>query len=176
MKISINKDITPLLISIVIVVVSIIITLFTNYTLNYKHYVGILLIGISLFFYFQNRKLFIYLFLLTLILGIINVIDIYYSNIIFRIGPIKFNPIFLFLLVVFLISNKEILNELFQKKEILEQNLSQEKVVDEKMVKIYERKFLSKSESELMKIAAEKSGYVNEARIASKNILKHKIT
>ena len=169
MRKTIGKDIIPLLISIILLIISIGITFFTDYILNYKHYVGIGLIGISTLFYFKQKKLFVYIFGLTLILGILNLIDIYYSNIIFGIGPIKFNPIFLTLLIIFLALNKELLNKMFPEKELAENNAE-----NIKLIKHYEQKFESKTESELKKIADEKSGYVNEAKIASKNILRNK--
>ncbi|NAS31401.1 hypothetical protein GTQ40_10490 [Flavobacteriaceae bacterium R38] len=118
MKKIIGKDIIPLLISIILLIISIGITSFTDYTLNYKHYIGIILIGISTLLYFKNKKVFVYIFVFTLILGITNLIDIYYSNIIFGIGPIKLNPIFLALLILFLVLSKESLNKMFPEKEI----------------------------------------------------------
>ena len=169
MRKTIGKDIIPLLISIILLIISIGITFFTDYTLNYKHYVGIGLIGISTLLYFQNKKLFVYIFGLTLILGILNLIDIYYSNIIFGIGPIKLNPIFLTLLIIFLTLNKELLNKMFPEKELAENNAE-----NIKLIKYYEQKFESKTESELRNIADEKSGYVKEAKIASSNILQKK--
>ncbi|WP_146035292.1 hypothetical protein [Formosa algae] len=130
---------------------------------------GIGLIGISTLLYFKHKKLFVYIFGLTLILGILNLIDIYYSNIIFGIGPIKFNPIFLTLLIIFLALNKELLNKMFPEKELAENNAE-----NIKLIKHYEQKFESKTESELKNIADETSGYVNEAKIASRNILRNK--
>jgi len=170
MRKNIGKDIIPLLIAVILVVISIGITMFTDYTLNYKHYVGIGLIGISSLLYFKNKKLFFYFFGLSLILGIFNIIDIYYSNIIFGIGSVKFNPIFLTLLFIFLALNKELLNKLFPEKKLTENDLAEK----ENLIKNYEQKFQSKTESELKNIADEKSGYVNEAKIASKNILRNK--
>jgi len=174
MRKTIGKDIIPVLISIILLVISIGITLFTDYTLNYKHYVGIGLIGISTLLYFKNKKFFVYVFGLTLILGILNLIDIYYSNILFGIGPIEFNPIFLTLLIIFLTLNKELLNKLFPEKKLTENNLAERNAEKENLIKNYERKFESKTESELKNIADEKSGYVNEAKVASKNILRNK--
>ena len=174
MKRLIGKDIIPLLISILLILISIGITFFTDYTLNYKHYVGIALIGISTIFYFKIKKLFVYVFGLTLILGIVNLIDIYYSNIIFGIGPIKLNPIFLTLLIIFLVLNKELLNKLFPEKELTVQDLAERNAEKEKLIKSYEKKFESKTESELRNIVDEKSGFVNEAKIASRNILRNK--
>ena len=148
--------------------------MFTDYVLNYKHYVGIALVGISSFLYFKNKKLYVYIFGLTLIVGTVNIIDIFYSNISFGIRPIKFNPIFLTLLIIFLTLNKEMLNKLLPEKKLTENNLAERNAKKENMIKNYERKFESKTESELTNIADEKSGYVNEAKIASKNILRNK--
>jgi len=108
----IDKDIIPLLISAILLIISIGVILFTENSMNYKLYVGIGLIGISLVLYFKNNNLYIFVFGLTLILGVINLIEIYYLNIIFGIGPIEFNPIFLALLIGFLGLNKELLNKI----------------------------------------------------------------
>ncbi|TPN86048.1 hypothetical protein [Aquimarina algicola] len=169
-----KKEIIPILISILLLLYSIGITLLTNYVLNYKHYLGISLIGISTILYFKNKKLFAYIFGLTLVLGITNLIDIYYSNIIFSIGPINFNPIFLALLIIFLALNKEQLNEMFPEKELTEQELADKNIEAEKLIKSYQLKFKSKPESELKNIADENSGYVNEAKTAAQRILKAK--
>ena len=163
-----------LYISVILLLISIGITLFTDYVLNYKHYVGIGLVGISSVLYFKNKKIYVYIFGLTLILGIVNLIDIYYSNIIFGIGPIKFNPIFLTLIIIFLALNKQILNQIIPEKELTEKDLAEQSAKKENLIKMYERKFETKTESELKTIAEEKSGYVDEAKIASKNILKNK--
>jgi glucan phosphoethanolaminetransferase (alkaline phosphatase superfamily) len=169
-----TKDIIPLLISIFLLLTSVGIILFTEYTLNYKHYVGVVLIGISTILFFKNKNVFIYVFGITLILGIINLIDIYYSNIIIGIGPITFNPIFLTLFIIFFALNKETFNKMFPKKEMTENELAEKNSKNINLIKNYERKFESKTESELKNIADEKSRYVNEAKIASKNILKNK--
>jgi hypothetical protein len=169
-----GKDIITLIISILLLIISTGITFLTDYTLNNKHYLGIGLIAISLLFYLKSKELFFYVFGLTLILGTVNLIDIFYANIIFEIGPIKFNPIFLTLLIIFLVTNQGMLSKLFPKSELSEQDLAKRKLEKERMVKIYENKFQSKTELELKNIADENSGYVNEAKIASKNILRNK--
>jgi len=174
MRKNISKDIIPLVISIILLIISIGITLFTDYVLNYKHYIGIVLVGISSFLYFKNKKIYVYIFGLTLILGIINLIDIYYSNLIFGIGPIKFNPIFLTLFIIFLALNKQILNQILPEKELTEKDLAEKNAKKENLIKMYERKFETKKESELKNIMNEKSGYMNEAKIASRNILRNK--
>lgn len=160
MKKSINKDIIPLFISVILILI----TLFTNYLIGNKFYVGIGLIGISSILYFKNKKLYVYVFIMTLLLGLTNVISVFHISLEFRFGPIKFNPIFLSLLIIFMALNKELLNKMFPEKE-LDENTT--------LIKHYEQKFKSKTESELKNIADEKSGYVNEAKIASKNILQN---
>lgn len=171
---TISKEIIPLLISIILLVISIGITLFTDCVLNYKHYMGIGLIGISSLLYFKNKKLYVYVFSLTLIVGIVNLIDIFYSSITIGIGSIKLNPIFLALLIIFLVLNKELLNKIFPEKKLTEKELAERNAKTQNLIKIYEHKFHSKTESELRNIAEEKSGYVNEAKIASTNILRNK--
>ncbi|WP_299249862.1 hypothetical protein [uncultured Aquimarina sp.] len=170
----IKKDVIPLLICILLLFYSIGAKFLNEYILNYKHYLGITLIGISAILYFKNKKLFVYVFGLSLILGIINLIDIYYWEIVFSIGPINFNPMFLALLIIFLVLNKKQLNEMFPEKKLTEQDLINKNVETERLIESYQRKFQSKPESELKSIADENSGYVNEAKTAAKHILKTK--
>ena len=174
MKKHIGKDIIPLLIAIILILSSIGIVLFTDYVLNSNHYAGILLILISTILYFKNKKWFVYIFGLTLILGIFNLIGIYYATVSFGIGPIRFNPIFLILFVIFLALNRQLLDQMFPDRKPKEVNLAEQIKEKEKRIKSYESKFQSKSESELVRIADENSGYVEEAKIASKNILRIK--
>ncbi|MFD2187428.1 hypothetical protein [Aquimarina celericrescens] len=169
-----KKEIIPLLICILLLLYSIGITLWTDHILNYKHYIGIVLIGVSTILHFKNKKLFVYVFGLTLILGIISIIDIYYWSIAFNIGPINFNPIFLALLITFLVLNKKQLNEMFPEKKLTEQDLTDKNLKTERLIEVYQRKFQSKPESELKSIADENSGYVNEAKTAAQRILKTK--
>ena len=77
---------------------------------------GIGLVGVSFFLYFNNKKLYVYFYLLTLVLGIVNLIDVYYWNMTFGIGPIKFNAIFVTLLIIFLAFNKELLDKMFPER------------------------------------------------------------
>lgn len=107
MKKHINKDIIPLLISAIIMLISIGIALFSDTILNNKHYIAIGVLGISFLLYFKSQKLYIYFFALTLVLGTVNLIDIFYLEIYFKINSIQFDPLFLTLLILFLSVNKE---------------------------------------------------------------------
>ena len=113
---NINKDILPLLVTVILSLISIGMTLFTKYTLNTKTHLGIILIGISCMLYFKNKKFYNYVFGITLVLGLFNLIDVYYINMKLAIGPFIFNPIII-LLVVFIAFNKELLNLLFPKND-----------------------------------------------------------
>ncbi|WP_282067957.1 hypothetical protein [Olleya namhaensis] len=169
MRKNINKDCIPLLFALLLMLVSIG-TEITNYAiLNYKHYIGFSLITVSTVLYFQNKKLFVYFFLITLLLGLANVVDLFYWNVSINLSHvIKINPIFLTLLALFMGLNNKIINTIFPEKEIkTTENI--------KLIKQYQAKFESKSETELKNIADPKSRYVKEAKIASNNILRKRI-
>ena len=169
---NIDRDIIPLLIANLLVLTSIGIILSTDYSMTNKHYVGSALILISTFLYFTYKKVYIYIFGLTLIIGTLNLIEIFYASFIFGIGPIEFNPIFLTLLIMFLAFNRKLIDQMFPEKLPTEKSVADKIAEKEKLIKSYERKFQSKTESELIYIADEKSEYVTEAKIASKNILR----
>jgi len=165
------KKIIPLLVSILLVIISIGIVLTTEYILNIKHYIGMIALGISVLFYYKKKEFYYYLFPLTLIAGIINLIDFFYISYNFGIGILQFNPIFLALLIVFLVLNKDKISELFPEKEM---DTEKEKEIFENKIKNFENKFLNKTEFELKEIISEKSPYVEEARIAGKRLLEKK--
>ena len=169
---NIDRDIIPLLIANLLVLTSIGIILFTDYSMTNKHYVGSALILISTVLYFTYKKAYIYIFGLTLLIGTLNMIEIFYASFIFGIGPIEFNPIFLTLLFMFLAFNRKLIDQMFPQKLPTEISVAAKIAEKEKLIKSYERKFQSKTESELKYIADEKSEYVIEAKIASKNILR----
>ena len=170
MKHTINKDISALLIAILLMTISII-TQITNYAiLNHKHYIGFVLIIISTILYFKKKQLYVYIFLLTIVCGIVNLIDLFYWNVSISISNIiMFNPIFLTLLIIFLASSQKEIHKIFPKNE------PTAKIAENtELVKLYEVKFKLKSEAELKIIADLNSAYVHEAKIASTNILLNK--
>jgi len=110
------KDTIPIIVSIILVIYSIGITIFTDYVLNYKHYIGFSLIAISSIFFIKNKTIYFYIFGLTLLAGTVNIIDIFYATVNFGIGFISFNPIFLALLLLFFVFNKKMIDEMFPEK------------------------------------------------------------
>jgi len=165
------KNIIPLAVSILLVIISFRIVLATEYILNSKHYIGMIALGISVLLYYKKKEIYFYFFALTLTAGIINLIDFFYINYLFGIGILEFNPIFLVLLILFLVLNKEKISELFPEKEM---NTEKEKERFENKIKNFENKFLNKTEFELRGIIDENSPYVEEARIAGKRLLDKK--
>ena len=174
MKKNIGKDFIPLLIAIILVLVSIGISMFTDTTLNYRHYIGFILVLTSTILYFQNRKWYEYVFGLTLLIGTVSLIDIFFMTFGITIVFFQFNPLLLILLIVFLTTNKGLIDKLFPEKQPTEKSVAEKIAEKEKRIQNYEQKFQSKSESELKRIADENSGYVDEAKIASRNVLRKK--
>ena len=174
MKKHIGKDFIPLLIAIILVLVSIGIVLFSEYNISVKHYVGFLLVLISTVLYFKNKKLYAYVFGLTLLIGTVSVIDIFFMTFGFTIMFLNFNPLFLTLFIIFLAFNKNLLDKMFPEKKLTEISEADKIAEKEKRINKYEQKFQTKSESDLKIIADENSGYVDEAKIASRNILRKK--
>ena len=117
MKKNITKDFIPLLISILLIIISAGMKFIGNYNLNFKHYIGLILISICVFLFFNFRKLYFYIFILTLLSGLLGFIDFFYINIQFEIGPISLNPLFLILIILFLTISKDSLNQVFPEKQ-----------------------------------------------------------
>jgi len=99
----IELDITPLAISTILLMISIAITLFSNYILSLEHYIGMFCLSISIFLYFTKRKIYYVFFGLSLLAGLIGYLDFYYVNYKFGFGIISFNPIFLLLIILLFI-------------------------------------------------------------------------
>ena len=89
----------------------------TDYSLDQTHYIGISGILISLLLYFIRKDIYVIVFGLTLIAGIIGLLDIFYANVSIGIGILKINPIFLIILILYLLFNRNIMDEMFPEKE-----------------------------------------------------------
>lgn len=176
-KMTIKKDITPLAICLFSVIISIGFKILNFYELNYKHYIGIALVLISAILYFKNKKIYRYVFGITLFAGAANLTAFFFINFLLNIGFIQINPIVLLLLFLFLSQNKQLTDKIFpNKKPLTKANQINELEKTELQIQNFERKFHNKTESELKAILNENNAYVNEARIAADRVLKKKHT
>ena len=170
----IGKDFIPLLISIILVVITIFQVTTSNSIIDYHHYVGISLLSISIVLYFYKKEYYIYIFGLTLLVGIFGFVNFYSATIEIGFGKIGVNIIFLTLFVIFLSLNKSKINEMLPEKEPTESEKEDLINESENLVKSFEQNFRNKTENELKVIIAKNSSYVSEAKIAAENILNKK--
>jgi len=115
-----NKDILPLLLAIILVLISIGMNMFSGIELDGTLYIGIGWLTFSACFYYINRKIYIIAFGLTLLAGLFSLIDFFYVSIKFSVGPFLINPIFIILLICFIIFNKQPLKRLLTEKAKLD--------------------------------------------------------
>ena len=111
-----KEDSISLIISLVLVIISFMMELFSNYGINKKHVFGLITIVISIYTYLKDKKIYIYTFLTTLFLGLFSFIDFFFLEFDFVFGlgdvlKINLNPQFIFLLILFLILNKNLINQ-----------------------------------------------------------------
>lgn len=113
---TVKKEIIPLAISILLILISFGVILSTNYILSIEHYIGIGLLILSIILYSKRYDLYLYVFTLTLLAGLIGLIDFYYTTFKIGVGAFAINPIFLVLILLFLALNKDKLNTMFPEK------------------------------------------------------------
>jgi len=170
----IEKDFIPILLSLILVVITIIKVTTSSTIIDYHHYVGISLLTISTVLYFYKKEYFIYIFGLTLLIGVFGLVNFYYATIEIGFGKIGVNIIFLALFVLFLSLNKSKINEMLPEKEPTESKKEDLINESENLVKSFEQNFRNKTENELKVIIDKNSSYVSEAKIAAENILNGK--
>lgn len=90
--------------------------LFNTYSLDQTHYIGIGGLAISSLLYFTKRKIYVYIFGLILVAGLFGLLDFFYVNMTTGFGDLKFNPIFLILMILFFAFNREIIGKVFPEK------------------------------------------------------------
>ena len=131
------KEFFPIGILSIIGFGSIIQVLLTNYTFDYRQYIGLSLLLISGIFFFTNRKVYKYFFGITLILGTLNFIA--FSTYIIGINlifiPIQIIPFVVLIIYSIIYINQiiELLVQLTQKSEKEEQEYYQRKLESFKM-------------------------------------------
>ena len=169
-----GKDFIPLFISIILAVTTIIKITITNTIIDYHHYIGISLLTISTLLYFYKKEYSIYIFGLTLLVGIFGLVEFFYITTEIGFGKVGINIVFLILFVLFLSLNKSKINEMFPEKEPTESE--KDNLINEfkNLVNSFEQNFRNKTENELKEIIDKNSSYVSEAKIAAENILKVK--
>lgn len=104
------------LITLSLITVSIIISFLSTNVINNTHLLGFLLLLISNLLFFKNKKWYVLTFLSSSVLGLINLIDVFYINIKITVFGLSFNLFFLILLIAFLYTNKTLINQLFPEK------------------------------------------------------------
>jgi hypothetical protein len=160
-----NKNIILLSISLALIIYSMLMLLFNDYILNIKHYCGVALFSFSFFLYLKNKKYYFYLFGTTLVLGVIGMIDFFYISLSISISLLKINPVFVILLILFLVFNKDELERISPSKSISDNRFSQDRI------KFFLKDYQDKSDIDL--VAIQKSNnHVKEAKIAAETILK----
>jgi|TARA_R110000868_G_scaffold161951_4_gene392885 hypothetical protein len=108
-----KKDIIPLLLAIVLVLISIGMNLFMDIELDGALYIGIGWLSVASFFYFVDKRIYLFAFGATLLAGLFSLIDIYYVSLKFQVGLILVNPIFVLLIIVFIFLNWDRLKTLW---------------------------------------------------------------
>ncbi|TQO35544.1 hypothetical protein GQ41_0092 [Arenibacter algicola] len=104
-NLSMKKDVIPLLLAIVLVLISIGMNLFMNIELDGALYIGIGWLSVASFFYFVDKRIYLFAFGATLLAGLFSLIDIYYVSLKFQIGFFLVNPIFILLIFGFIFLN-----------------------------------------------------------------------
>ncbi len=164
------KEFTPFAILSIIGLFSVIQVLVTNYTFDYRQYIGLSLLTVSGIFFFTDRRLYRYFFGITLVLGVLNLIA-FSTNIFvfyFIFFPIQILP-FIFL-VVFFVKNRKRINDLFF-RSIQKTEEEEQKYYDRKL-KRFKEKFSELSDPEIeYKLNQE---LVPEARQALIEIIKNR--
>lgn len=109
------KEFLPIGILLIISIGSIIQIMLTNYTCDYRHYIGLTLLLISGILFFINRKIYKYVFGITLIIGTFNLIA--FSTYIIGINlifiPIQIIP-FIILILYSTIYRKQLIELYFR--------------------------------------------------------------
>lgn len=111
-----NKDIVPLLLSIMLFLISFGKVLISNYYFNLSHYIGLASLTLCLLLYFGNKKMYVLVFGLTLILGLFGLLDFFYTTYKIGFAGIGVNPVFIALIILFFVFGKDSMNELFPNK------------------------------------------------------------
>lgn len=168
---TLKKDSFSLLLALILLSVSMLASFISDTVINYKHYISLTIVLLSVYLYFINKKLYKYVFGTTLLLGSVNLLSFFYIETLLFIGPVGFNIISILILILFLGFNKEFIHGLFSKTTLKKEPHNDSNLKIKKQVKRFEQKFQNKSKSDLKKIINPGNIYTEEARMAAKNLL-----
>lgn len=166
-------ELIALLIAIILFILSAGIVILTGQDISPDYYIGLALFSASLFLYLKNKKLYIIVFMLALALGILNLYNTFLLNISFKIGFFGFNFLFIGLGIVFMLTNKNLLNEHFPQGTNPEVELKKIKERKNQKIQKFVDQYQSKSRKDLKNILEKDSGYVYEARIAAQLVIEN---
>jgi len=97
------KELTPLFILIITVIYSFLKVTTSNVLYTGRHYIGFLLISISIICFFLNRRIYEYLIAITLTIGTINLISFTPTTFSINIMGIQIQPYSLCLLIILIL-------------------------------------------------------------------------
>ena len=141
------KEFLPLAILSIIGLVSVLQVLLTDYTFNYRQYIGLSLLMVCGIFFFTDSRLYKYFFGITLILGTLNLIafSTYIFTFYFIFFPIQILP-FIFL-VVYLIKYRERISDLYFRS--IQKSEEEEQEYYDRKLKRFKEKFSELSDPEI---------------------------
>ena len=162
----IKKSFIPLLVSLLLVIASVIISIATDYILVQEFYIGTGLLAVSILLFFTKRNIYLYVFGLTLVVGLVGFADIFIFS--FKVGifSIGVSPTFLLIGGLLMYVEKE---TFFPEKKVSEQ-----KSISQSQIDRFKKNYNAKNPDELKQIANPESPYVEAAKIAAQSILDEK--
>ena len=137
------KEFIPIGILDLIGIISIIQVLTTDYTFNYRQYIGLSLILICTILFFANRKIYKYLTAVTLIVGLTSIISFSTSIITFGISIIQVQLIPLIVLLIYIYIFRTEIKKLLETTENEKQNNT------EKLKERFKQKFEKLTDKEI---------------------------
>ena len=162
-----NKNIIPLYISLALIFYSMLMFFLKDYILSVKHYIGFALCVFSFILYFKKQEYYFYFFAITLVLGIVGIIDFFYISLSISISLLKFNPVFVILLILFFVFNKDEIEKNLPNKKTKSNDFSKSRI--KSLLKDYQ----NKTDINLMEIE-ESNKYTQESKIAASQILENR--
>ncbi|MCB0397627.1 MAG: hypothetical protein KDD36_13315 [Flavobacteriales bacterium] len=183
------RELLPLVIMCAMMLYTLAVIIFTEVSMQYQHYMALMLITVCWATFYISRNAFRYMMLLTLVLGLMNVMYFtpYMSSAAFRISigsgaenqprlwkgiqPESFLLLFVYVFVGDISMLRRITN-LVRRPEPSPEEAEQE---TQHKVQFWKKKFASKSEEELNNIINQPDRFLPEAREAAKELVNEEL-